>query len=253
MAKDKSLSKEERKAAKKAAKTETSLTESAGVSKSKSEKKEKKDKKEKKAKLAAQLLDEVEKADGAVVEVKGNKKVVVSNVGADGEVVSDEDEGMVVDSKGAVRPIGALVPFANPLADEKVAKKVFRGVKKGTLLCLSCLVLYLSGYANIFSSSCCSTNPQTRSQRSRQVSTKVYSCRRRECTSRHCRTRSRHLANGCDQPHSSIVRRPPHPLYLRYKSRGTWYGRPNEKTYVGRHDCKRRDTEKRSGEESGGW
>lgn len=135
MAKDKSLSKEDRKAAKKAAKTETSLTESAGVSKSKSEKKDKKEKKEKKEKLAAQLLNEVEKADGAVVEVKGNKKVVVSNVGADGEVVSDEDEGMVVDSKGAVRPIGALVPFANPLADEKVAKKVFRGVKKGMSLC----------------------------------------------------------------------------------------------------------------------
>lgn len=134
MAKDKSLSKEERKAAKKAAKTEsTLLMEPAGVSKSKSEKKEKKDKKEKKAKLAAQLLDEVEKADGAVVEVKGDKKVVVSNVGADGEVVSDVDESTIVDSKGAVRPIGALVPFANPLADEKVAKKVFRGVKKGML------------------------------------------------------------------------------------------------------------------------
>ena len=39
---------------------------------------------------------------------------------------------MIVDSKGAVRPIGPLVPFANPLADEKVGKKVFRGVKKGT-------------------------------------------------------------------------------------------------------------------------
>lgn len=142
MAKDKSLSKEERKAAKKAAKTESALTESAGISKSKSEKKEKKDKKEKKAKLAAQLLDEVEKADGAVVEVKGDKKVVVSNVGADGEVVSDEDETMVVDSKGAVRPIGALVPFANPLADEKVAKKVFRGVKKG--MCTFYFVLDLN-------------------------------------------------------------------------------------------------------------
>ncbi|ETI20470.1 hypothetical protein G647_08507 [Cladophialophora carrionii CBS 160.54] len=29
-----------------------------------------------------------------------------------------------------VRPVGALVPFANPLADEKVAKKVFKSVKK---------------------------------------------------------------------------------------------------------------------------
>lgn len=29
------------------------------------------------------------------------------------------------------RPIGALVPFANPLAEEKVAKKVLKSVKKG--------------------------------------------------------------------------------------------------------------------------
>jgi len=136
MAKDKSLSKEERKAAKKAAKAETSLTESSGISKEKKDKKEKKEKKEKKAKLAEKLLDEVEKADGAVVEVKGNKKEVVKNgnVGPDGEVVSEEELDMEVDSKGAVRPIGALVPFANPLADEKVAKKVFRGVKKGMLM-----------------------------------------------------------------------------------------------------------------------
>lgn len=136
MAKDKSLSKEERKAAKKATK-EAALTEPAGISKSKSDKKEKKEKKEKKAKLAEKLLDEVEKADGAVVEVKGNKKEVIKtgNVGADGEVESEVEgegpDGMVVDSKGAVRPIGALVPFANPLADEKVGKKMFRGVKKG--------------------------------------------------------------------------------------------------------------------------
>lgn len=140
MAKDKSLSKEERKAAKKAAKaaeasSSSSLIDSAGVSKSKSEKKEKKDKKEKKTKLAERLLAEVEKADGAVVEVKGDKKVVVANVGPDGEVVSDEE---MEDVKKAVRPIGALVPFANPLADEKIAKKVFRGVKKGTCVSNSC-------------------------------------------------------------------------------------------------------------------
>ena len=29
------------------------------------------------------------------------------------------------------RPVGALVPFANPLADEKACKKVLRSVKKG--------------------------------------------------------------------------------------------------------------------------
>lgn len=138
MAKDKTLSKDERKAAKKAAKAEasSSLVESSGISKEKKDKKEKKEKKEKKAKLAEKLLNEVEKADGAVVEVKGNKKEVMKNgnVGPDGEVVSEEEVDMEMGSKGAVRPVGALVPFANPLADDKVAKKVFRGVKKGMYL-----------------------------------------------------------------------------------------------------------------------
>lgn len=133
MAKDKSLSKDERKAAKKAAKEATSsgVIEPSGISKSKSDKKEKKDKDKKKAKLAERLVAEVQKSDGQVVEVKGDKKTMIG-----GEVVSEDEEeqadvSMVIDSKGAVRPIGALVPFANPLADEKVAKKVFRGVKKG--------------------------------------------------------------------------------------------------------------------------
>ena len=39
-----------------------------------------------------------------------------------------------VNGDSAVRaplPLGALVPFANPLADEKVQKKVLKSVKKG--------------------------------------------------------------------------------------------------------------------------
>ena len=125
MAKDKSLSKDERRAARKAAK-ESSLVEAAGVSKSSTKSKDKADKKEKKAKLAERLLKEANS----------------SNVGGDGEVVSEQDseaEEMDVEktAKGAAtRPVGALVPFANPLADEKVAKKVFRGVKKGEFLFL---------------------------------------------------------------------------------------------------------------------
>ncbi|KAK5096136.1 snoRNA-binding protein [Lithohypha guttulata] len=136
MAKDSSLSKEERRAARKAAKSESTstLVEPAGISKEKSSKKEKKSKDKKKAEIAEKMLNELEKADGAVVEVKGDGKrevLVNGNVGKDGEVVSeDEDETMQIDEKGAVRPIGALVPFANPLADEKVGKKVFKGVKK---------------------------------------------------------------------------------------------------------------------------
>ena len=33
-----------------------------------------------------------------------------------------------------VRPVGSLVPFANPLVDDKVAKKVLKSVKKGVLM-----------------------------------------------------------------------------------------------------------------------
>ncbi len=51
---------------------------------------------------------------------------------------AEEPKALVVKEDSAeeksVKPIGALVPFANPLADEKVTKKVLKSVKKGTLL-----------------------------------------------------------------------------------------------------------------------
>lgn len=152
MAKDKSLSKEERKVAKRVAK-ESGLTEPAGVSKDKSSKKDKKDKDKKKREVAEKMLNQLEEAEGAVVEVTGNKKEIIlnGNVGKDSEVISEnEDETMIVDSKGAARPVGALVPFANPLAkDEKVVKKIFKGVKKGNVrACCSGSILTLPAAAN---------------------------------------------------------------------------------------------------------
>ena len=133
-------SKEERRArkdAKKAAKSSTStLTESAGVTKVKPEKKDKKEKKKREA-----------LAEKAVNEINGTKKVkkVESESDEEGEEedgaieeveMKDEDEADSKKKKGKLslkdRPIGALVPFANPLADEKVGKKMFKGVKKGT-------------------------------------------------------------------------------------------------------------------------
>jgi len=98
-------------------------SEEDGVHKEKSSK----DKKEKKAKreaLAEKALNEILAAptSDAAMEV----------------VKSDDDEETAVEGpkSGAVAsltatPVGALVPFANPLADEKVAKKVFKSVKKG--------------------------------------------------------------------------------------------------------------------------
>lgn len=92
---------------------------------SKKEKKEKrsekdgvkKSKKEKKSKLSEDnVAAAVEEAENREAE---NEKEIAT-------VVVKEDTGEVL-----LKPVGALVPFANPLADEKVAKKVLKGVKKG--------------------------------------------------------------------------------------------------------------------------
>jgi H/ACA ribonucleoprotein complex subunit 2 len=98
------------------------------MGKDKSEKKEKKEKrsekdgvkkpkKEKKSKLsdenlAAAFEQAVKEPETPVVETK--------------DLVVKESSSEVV-----VKPVGALVPFANPLADEKAAKKVLKSVKKG--------------------------------------------------------------------------------------------------------------------------
>ncbi|TVY54769.1 H/ACA ribonucleoprotein complex subunit 2 [Lachnellula cervina] len=74
--------------------------------------------------------------------VKKSKKDKKPKLDADkvaAEISKREEEGeteiakiVVKDGTGevALKPVGALVPFANPLADEKVAKKVLKGVKK---------------------------------------------------------------------------------------------------------------------------
>merc|ERR1712000_672463 len=60
--------------------------------------------------------------------------ISTDKMGKDKSEKRDKEESalMVVDTVGeiAIKPIGALVPFANPLADEKVTKKVLKGVKK---------------------------------------------------------------------------------------------------------------------------
>jgi H/ACA ribonucleoprotein complex subunit 2 len=104
------------------------------MAKEKSEKRDKKEKKEKRS-----------EADG----VKKSKKEKKSKLNGDNvaaafeEVVKDEEPVVetkalaVKESSGEVvlKPVGALVPFANPLADEKVTKKVLKSVKKGTSCC----------------------------------------------------------------------------------------------------------------------
>ncbi|KIW93124.1 uncharacterized protein Z519_05729 [Cladophialophora bantiana CBS 173.52] len=69
--------------------------------------------------------EEMEEQNGVKVEEAGEEKEEDSEK-------STKKEGIVEEKKKilATRPVGALVPFANPLADEKVAKKVFKCVKK---------------------------------------------------------------------------------------------------------------------------
>lgn len=130
MAKDKStdagkLSKEERKAARKAEKKSAksaAADSSAGVTKVKADKKEKKKDKESRKALAEKAINEL---DSSKLDAEDSEDA------EDGDVEMGEDENVVAAEKvPAARPIGALVPFANPLADDKVAKKVFKCVKK---------------------------------------------------------------------------------------------------------------------------
>ena len=112
----------------------------------KAAKKEKKDKKRK--------HDEVEDSTPAKKDKKEKKRKSVDATtaepetqkpaDADGDVIVDTDVGGGApidikdeedDKKPAVKvsiPLAALVPFANPLCDEKAQKKVLKGVKKGT-------------------------------------------------------------------------------------------------------------------------
>ncbi|KAJ9618358.1 snoRNA-binding protein [Knufia peltigerae] len=134
MAKEKStekLAKEERKAARKAEKraSRSSVAEQpTGVTKTKSDKK---DKKEKRKVLAEKVLNSI-----------GDTKPPKGDGESDGEEAEDVEMDGETEVEGgrnvhktqnaalATKPTGPLVPFANPLADEKVAKKVFKGVKK---------------------------------------------------------------------------------------------------------------------------
>lgn len=84
----------------------------------------KKGKKDKTSKLngdnvAAALEETLKASEAPVVETKA--------------VAVKESNGEIV-----LKPVGALVPFANPLADDKVAKKVLKSVKKGTVPKTSC-------------------------------------------------------------------------------------------------------------------
>jgi len=105
------------------------------MGKDKSEKKDKKEKKEKRSEV-----------DGVKKPKKEKKsKLSTANVAAAVEEATNptpvvKAEAVIVETSSGealLKPVGALVPFANPLADDKVAKKVLKSVKKGMLSSLS--------------------------------------------------------------------------------------------------------------------
>jgi H/ACA ribonucleoprotein complex subunit 2 len=107
MAKDKSDKERKEKKEKK----EKKRSETEGVHK------HKKDKKEKKHALAGAVEKEL-----TTQVLEGLEKAEAQGVTVNGHV-----EGTTTE----VRPVGALVPFANPLVEDKTAKKVLKSVKKG--------------------------------------------------------------------------------------------------------------------------
>lgn len=127
MAKEKPTDPEkEAKRAAKAAKKEAKRSEKEGVHKSKTEKTDKKHKKDKKEKKEKK----VKEAEAANVEVT-TKLLNSLEETKPGSVVVKEKEGDLEVKVKTAPLLGALVPFANPLADEKVGKKVLKSVKKG--------------------------------------------------------------------------------------------------------------------------
>ena len=94
-----------------------------GVHKSKKDKKENKDKKDKTVltdavdkELTTKVLEGIEKEPEPVAATNGDVEMV--------------------QAKTESRPVGGVVPFANPLVEDKSAKKVLKSVKKG-MVCVS--------------------------------------------------------------------------------------------------------------------
>merc|ERR1711964_817117 len=114
--------------------TSSSLISTDKMGKDKSEKRDKKEKKEKRSEtdgVKKSKKDKKSKLNG------DNMAAAIEEVTkADAKSPAQEESAlMVVDTVGeiAIKPIGALVPFANPLAEKKVLKGVKKAAKNKTL------------------------------------------------------------------------------------------------------------------------
>lgn len=130
MAKEKSTDKEDRKREKHAKKAKRS--EKDGVHKSKKDKKEKHREAPVKDENDVKPIKLIKEATEIFVDANMTEallhKLENQDPKHDAKVVTSEDA-----PSGPVL-LGALVPFANPLADEKTQKKVLKSVKKGLSL-----------------------------------------------------------------------------------------------------------------------
>ncbi len=104
-------------------------------------KKEKKEKKEKRAQRDGISKSKKEKvrtvhADDAPASVNGS---ALAPPAVDAEEDTTITEGAEIAPANGLAPpprlVGAMVPFANPLADDKACKKVLKSVRKGTSNC----------------------------------------------------------------------------------------------------------------------
>merc|ERR1711977_229620 len=99
------------------------------MGKDKSEKKDKKEKKEKRAEVDGVKKSKKEKKDKKERSPKEVNAILsevkVNGAAKDADDIKDEEMAEL-----KVVPKEALVPFANPLADEKQTKKVLKSVKK---------------------------------------------------------------------------------------------------------------------------
>ncbi|KAL9004034.1 MAG: hypothetical protein Q9188_003122, partial [Gyalolechia gomerana] len=143
MAKEKPSTESEEKRLKRE-KKEKKRSETEGVHKSSSkkkdkpEKKDKKDKKDRKPKTGDEPPTDTSEAHATAAEDVQMTTELLNSLEKEkpGSVVVKEDGGVEVKVKNVEKPllIGALVPFAHPLADEKVGKKVLKGVRRGNVL-----------------------------------------------------------------------------------------------------------------------
>lgn len=132
------------------------------MGKDKVEKKEKRDKKEKRSEKdgvhKSSKKEKKEKKDKTALTGAVEQELTSKVIDGIDEAVSAEKPNGVVKAEvemevDTARPVGAVVPFANPLVEDKSAKKVLKSVKKGKLGAVNPCVIRLSRGAEVDSTS----------------------------------------------------------------------------------------------------